>query len=76
MLIIKKFEIIEGKLATPASDMAGVSTMRMSTDSGIELLFAKGGDVGRLAADYRITMFFGVTNLQPQMNGIALFNQT
>ncbi len=69
-------EIIEGKLATPASDMAGVSTMRLSTDSGIELLFAKGGDVGRLAADYRITMFFGVTNLQPQMNGILLFNQT
>ena len=69
-------EIIEGTLATPASDMAGVSTMRLSTDSGIELLFAKGGDVGRLAADYRITMFFGVTNLQPQMNGILLFNQT
>ena len=69
-------EIIEGKLATPASDFAGVSTMRASTDSGIQILFAKGGDVGRLAADYRLTIFFGVTNLQPQMNGIALFGQT
>jgi hypothetical protein len=68
-------EIIEGKLATPASDFAGVSSMRASTDSGIEILFAKGGDVGRLAADYRLTIFFGVTNLQPQMNGILLFNQ-
>jgi hypothetical protein len=68
-------EIIEGKLATPQSDMAGVSTMRSSTDSGVEILFAKGGDVGTLAARYRLTMFFGVTNLQPQMNGISLFNQ-
>jgi hypothetical protein len=69
-------EIIEGKLATPASDFAGVSSMRASTDSGIEILFAKGGDVGTLAAQYRLTIFFGVTNLQPMMNGIALFNQT
>lgn len=69
-------EIIEGKLATPAEDFAGVSSMRASTDSGIEILFAKGGDVGRLAADYRLTIFFGVTNLQPQMNGVLLFNQT
>lgn len=68
-------EIIEGKLATPQEDMAGVSTMRASTDSGIEILFAKGGDVGRLAADYRLTIYFGVTNLQSQMNGVALFNQ-
>lgn len=68
-------EIIEGKLATPASDFAGVSSMRASTDSGIEILFAKGGDVGRLAADYRLTIFFGTTNLQPMMNGVMLFNQ-
>lgn len=68
-------EIIEGTLATPASDFAGVSTMRASTDSGVEILFAKGGDVATLVAQYRLTIFFGVTNLQPQMNGIEIFNQ-
>lgn len=69
-------EIIEGTLAAPEGDFAGVSTMRSSTDSGVEILFAKGGDVGTLEARYRLTIFFGTTNLQPQMNGIALFNQT
>lgn len=69
-------EIIEGSLATPASDFAGVASMRASTDSGVEILFAKGGNVATLQAQYRLTIFFGVTNLNPMMNGIALFNQT
>lgn len=69
-------EITEGNLAAPPSDMAGVAVERATTDSGVELLFAKGGAVATLKADYRITMFWGVTNLQPQMNGISLFNQT
>lgn len=69
-------ELTGGSLATPPSDMAGVATERTATDSGIELLFAKGGDVNTLTATYRVTIFFGVTNLQPQMNGISIFNQT
>ena len=69
-------EIYEGRLSTPADDMAGISVMRGSTDSGIELLFAKSGDINDLSATYRWTVYFGVTNLQPQMNGIMLFNQT
>lgn len=68
-------EIFEGRLALPASDMAGISTMRGSTDSGIELILAKSGSINTLSATYRWTVSFGVTNLQPQMNGIQLFGQ-
>ncbi len=69
-------EIYEARFAMPDEDMAGISTMRGSTDSGIEILFAKSGEIDDLTAKYRLTMNFGVTNLQPQMNGIQLFSQT
>ena len=69
-------EIYEGRLALPESDFAGLNTMTGSTDSGIQLVLAKQGDINDLSAKYRWTIYFGVTNLQPTMNGIQLFNQT
>ena len=68
-------EIYEGRLALPASDMAGLATMQGSTDSGIQLILAKQGDINDLTAKYRWTIYYGTTNLNPQMNGIQLFNQ-
>lgn len=68
-------EIFEGKLAVPASDMAGLATMTGSTDSGVQLVLAKQGNINDLTAKYRWTIYYGVTNLNPQMNGIQLFGQ-
>ena len=68
-------EIFSGRLAFNA-DMAGVATMRMTTDSGLEVLFAKQGNMAKGTASYRLTTFYGVTNLNPEMNGVLLGAQT
>ncbi len=68
-------EIYEGRLALPESDFAGLNTMTGSTDSGIQLILAKQGNIDDLTAKYRWTIYYGVTNLQPTMNGIQLFGQ-
>lgn len=68
-------EIFGGRLAFD-DDMAGVAVTRMMTDSGIEIIFAKQGDVKTGVSTYRFTVFFGVTNLNPEMNGVLLGGQT
>ena len=67
-------EVFGGNLAF-GTDMAGVAVMRQSTDSGVEIIFAKQGDVKTGKSTYRLTMFFGVTNLNPEMNGLLIGNQ-
>lgn len=62
-------EIVHGSLATMDLDGAGVSTMRMATDSGIEILFAKGADVKDLGTQYRLTMWMRGNVLIPEMCG-------
>ena len=62
-------EIIHGSLATMDLDGAGVSTMRMSTDSGIEILFAKGSSINDLGTNYRLTMWMNANVLNPEMCG-------
>lgn len=62
-------EIIHGSLATMDLDGAGVSTMSMSTDSGIEILFAKGAEVRGLTTEYRLTMWMTANVLIPEMCG-------
>lgn len=67
-------EIFSGNLAF-GEDMAGVAVMRMTTDSGIEIIFAKQGTATTGKAFYRLTIFFGVTNLNPEMNGVLMGEQ-
>tara|TARA_R110000765_G_scaffold16035_3_gene45573 strand:+ start:313 stop:1602 length:1290 start_codon:yes stop_codon:yes gene_type:complete len=62
-------EIVHGSLATMDLDGAGVSTMSMSTDSGIEILFAKGAEVRGLTTEYRLTMWMSANVLIPEMAG-------
>ena len=62
-------EIVHGSLATMDLDGAGVSTMRESTDSGIEILFAKGAEVRGLTTEYRLTMWMAANVLIPEMAG-------
>ncbi len=72
----KAVEIVHGSLATMDLDGAGVSTMRESTDSGIEILFAKGADIKDLGTEYRLTMWMAANILNPEMCGNILANQT
>lgn len=62
-------EIVHGSLATMDLDGAGVSTMSMSTDSGIEILFAKGSEINGLTTKYRLTMWMTANVLIPEMCG-------
>jgi hypothetical protein len=62
-------EIVHGSLATMDLDGAGVSTMTQSTDSGIEILFAKGAEVRGLTTEYRLTMWMTGNVLIPEMCG-------
>jgi len=68
-------EVFGGRLAFD-EDMAGVAVMRQMTDTGIEIIFAKQGNVITGKSTYRLTIFFGVTNLNPEMNGILIGGQT
>lgn len=70
----QSMEVFSGRLAFD-EDMAGVAVMRQSTDSGLEIIFAKQGNVKTGITTYRLTIFFGTTNLNPEMNGILLANQ-
>ncbi len=62
-------EIVHGSLATMDLDGAGVSTMTQTTDSGIEILFAKGAEVRGLTTEYRLTMWMAGNVLIPEMCG-------
>jgi len=62
-------EIIHGSLATMDLDGAGVSTTRGTTDSGIEIMFAKGAEVRGLTTEYRLTMWMAANVLIPEMCG-------
>jgi len=69
-------EIVHGSLATMDLDGAGVATMRMATDSGIEILFAKGADIKNLGTEYRLTVWFAPNILIPEMCGNLVGKQT
>jgi len=67
-------EIFHGKLAV--DDLGpGVSIMRETTDSGIEIIFAKQGNVDNFSAKYRLTCWTSANVLDPCMAGIYLPGQ-
>lgn len=67
-------EIFHGRLAV--DDLGpGVSIMRETTDSGIEIIFAKQGNVDDFSAKYRLTCWTSANVLDPLMAGIYLPNQ-
>ena len=70
-------EIIHGSLATAdLSGGAGLSVMRETTDSGIEILFARQGEIDDLSCKYRLTMWANANLLCPEMAGILIGGQT
>lgn len=66
--------INSGKLAV--NDLDGISVMTETTDSGVMIVIASDGVLGNFTNQYRMTMFFGITNKDPMKNGIILPNQT
>jgi hypothetical protein len=68
------FEIAPGKYE-PAPD-SGMAVMSATTDSGITVTMARQGAINDLSTKYRWDVFYGLVNLQPEMSGIEIFNQT
>lgn len=68
------FEIMPGRYV-PAPD-SGMAVMSATTESGITVTMARQGAIGDLSTKYRWDVFYGLVNLQPEMSGIELFNQT
>ncbi|MGI9306781.1 MAG: P22 phage major capsid protein family protein [Gammaproteobacteria bacterium] len=69
-------EIIHGSLSTMELDgSSGVVAMKEATDSGIEILFAKGSDIKNLGTEYRLTMWMNANILNEQMCGCLLGKQ-
>ena len=65
-------EIVHGSLATLDLDGAGVATMRESTDSGLEILFAKSSNIRNLGTEYRLVMWVSANVLIPEMCGTLI----
>jgi len=68
-------EIVHGSLATMELNGAGVASMRQATDSGIEILFAKGSEIKDLGTQYRLTIWMNSNVLIPEMCGQILGSQ-
>lgn len=58
-----------GSLAVDESNFGGLNVMRGRTDSGIEIIIANSGNLGTLQAQWRLTIFYGVTVRNPQFCG-------
>jgi hypothetical protein len=66
-------EILPGRYAVPEG--AGVSVMRGTTDSGLEVCMTKQFDINTYKTKFRLDTRFGVVNKAPEMSGILLFSQ-
>ena len=70
-------EITHGSLSALELDgSAGVASMRQSTDSGIEILFAKGSNIEGLSTQYRLLTWARPNVLIPDMCGNLVGNQS
>lgn len=68
------FEILPGKYQPKAE--SGLAIMSGTTDNGITVTMARQGQIGSLDTFYRWDVYYGLVNLQPQMSGVMLFDQT
>jgi len=64
-------EILPGRYEVPMD--AGAAVMRATTEQGIDLVLQKQYDINTMLTKYRLDTLYGVTMLQPEMAGIALF---
>lgn len=67
-------ELIPARYELPMG--AGMSVMRATTDSGIEISFSKFIDINTYKTKFRVDAFFGVGCVAPEQAGILIFGQT
>ena len=67
-------ELLPARLAMPTD--AGAKVLRATTDQGVEVVLTEKFDSEDGVSYFNVRVFYGVVNLQPQMNGILLFDQT
>lgn len=67
-------ELVTGRYQIPTN--AGPNIVRASTDNGIEIVMTKFFNTTTFEQFVTVDALFGVVNLNPEMNGALLFNQT
>lgn len=70
----ESLEIIPGRYAVDSGD--GWNVLRGTTDQGFELVMLKQANIDTLKVKYRFDTMFGVVNLNTEMNGVLLLQQT
>ena len=68
-------EMFHGKLNVDDMTGGGVSVMKETTDSGIEIVFLKESSLDLLSTKYRLSCWMRPHVLEPTMAGIYLPNQ-
>lgn len=68
-------EIFHGRLNVDDFAAGGVSVMKETTDSGIEIIFAKSTDIDTLETKYRLSCWARASVIAPEMAGIYLPGQ-
>lgn len=70
-----KYESIELTPGVLAPESAGIDVLSYTTEQGIQITLQKQGDINTSTGKYRMDVLYGVTNKNPEMNGILIFDQ-
>jgi hypothetical protein len=60
----------------PGQNTGGLEFMQASTDQGLTIQMTRQGAINDLSGKYRWDCWYGVANLNPEMNGLIMFGQT
>ena len=60
----------------PGQNTGGLEFMQASTDQGLTIQMTRAGAINDLSGKYRWDCWYGVANLNPEMNGLIMFGQT
>lgn len=66
-------QLLPGRYAVPNDQ--GADVMRGTTDQGLELVMTKFFDTSTFLTRFTFDTFYGVVNLNPEMNGVILWGQ-
>lgn len=70
-----KYDSIELTPGIIAPETAGIEKLTYTTEQGVQICLQKQQDINTSDAKYRLDVFYGVTNKNPEMNGILIFDQ-
>lgn len=61
--------------SAPGRNPGGMDYLRASTDQGLTIQMTRQAAINDLSGKYRWDCWFGVANLNPEMNGLMMFSQ-